>query len=111
MRQAYICGKYSGKTDTEILNNIRSAVDAGKDVLESYGWFPIIPHVSMNHAPTVTDWNKAMMRCLATIMSLNPAYDCLVLLHNWRQSKGALLEVALAESLGIPTIEYAEMHK
>ena len=103
--QAYVASSYTSLDPEKNLLNIRAAIKAGLRLLAYKGIHPIIPHASMNHHPPS---NEAMRTCLATIRSLNPATDCLVLLPGWETSKGATQERALALEIGLPVLTLAE---
>lgn len=99
MRQAYICGAYTHENPAQVRHHIRIAVQTA-DLAAALGWLPIVPHTMGHHRGT--EWEEAMTRCRAMVMTLDPAKDCLMVLPNWAGSRGAREEIELAKRLGIP---------
>jgi hypothetical protein len=50
----------------------------------------------MRIVPSGTPWNKAMGMCIESLLGC----DCVYLMPNWRQSKGANLEFHVAKIVG-----------
>jgi hypothetical protein len=105
MIQYYLAGNYTSATEEGNLLNVRRAMLAAVKIIEARGWFPIVPHVSMNHK---TPWPDAMKRCKETIRSLDPERSVLVLLPGWETSTGAIEEWELALELGMPVLTLEE---
>ena len=108
MKQFYLAGAYTAESELSRMLNIRNAMLFGLKVMEVTGWFPIVPHCSMDHD---TEWSPAMETCIATVRSLVPGRDVVVLLPNWRESRGATAEEGIARCLGIEVLEIAEVLK
>lgn len=106
MIQFYIAGNYTAATEQANLLNVRRALLAAMRVVEARGWFPIVPHCSLNHT---TPWPEAMRRCIETVEGLDVKTDCLVVLPGWEQSKGAVMEVSIAKCRGLAVLELAEV--
>jgi len=105
MIQFYIAGNYTATTEEGNLLNIRRAMLAAVKIIEARGWFPIVPHSSMNHK---TPWPDAMKRCKETLRGLDPKRSYLILLPRWQTSMGAIEEWELALELGIPVLTLEE---
>ena len=105
IRQVYVAGSYSADTRTRELQNVMKALLAAIE-LTRQGYHCIVPHVSGSHRVT---WMKAMDRCRAIIQGMDPAQDCLALLPGWEASRGSCEERELAEALGLPVYELADL--
>lgn len=92
---AYICGKVTGEPIAQCTMKFGGA----QKKLEADGY-----HV-LNPLEVVGDfhlsWEQAMKLCIAALLTA----DVVVLLPDWRQSRGALLEVNLAKELKITCCE------
>jgi len=105
MIQFYIAGNYTAATEQANLLNVRRAMLAAVRVVEARGWFPIVPHCSMNHE---TPWPEAMRRLKNVLRGLDPKRSYLILLPGWETSTGAVEEWELALELGITVLTLEE---
>ena len=94
MNQAYISGGISGISP----DAVRSAFDKGVTYAVSMGYDVTDP--SLLHMPTWT-WEDYMTHWLCLL----PSMSIVVMLPNWRASKGACAERDCALQLGIPVVE------
>ena len=94
---AYIAGRYRGASENEVYENIqlarRCAVDCWK-----VGLVPLAPHMSSAFMGGVAS-DQAF---LDGTMELLRRCDMVVLLPNWRESRGAIAEREEAFRLEIP---------
>mgnify|MGYP001606997785 CR=1 FL=1 len=108
LRLAYIAGKYQGKTHDwrsyrEIDAYIHLARDAAIEVWQN-GHAAFCPHMNTEHFEIFTsdvpigNWYEGDLRILNIC-------DAVILLSNWRESRGAVMEKKYAESKGIPVFE------
>ena len=96
MRLIYVAGKYSGKNFEEISKNIISAKKAAIELLKN-GWAVITPHLNTCHFElyekyigyTHKDWLKMDVVMLERC-------DAIFMLKNWKDSKGAKIELDFA---------------
>lgn len=101
--RAYICGPMTGLPDlnhpafNEAAQRLR---DAGFEAVNPVDLNPppLKNLANMTQAFQESIWRACMKRDIAAMVLC----DVLVLLPNWSQSRGAMIEVQLAESLGIP---------
>lgn len=92
MKRVYVSGPYSVGDPEE---NVRNAINAGNRLFKA-GFAPFIPHLSHYwHAMTPKPWEDWIKLDLALL----PAFDILLRIEG--ESRGADLEVATAEKLGI----------
>ena len=88
MKKIYICGKITGEKD------YRAKFLAEENRLFSLGYDPVNPVVLVRGN---TPWDKAMR----TVLSVMLRCDGISLLPDWKNSKGAKIEAALAADVGI----------
>lgn len=89
--KAYISGPITGKPDGN-----KPAFAAAAKTLRADGWLVVNPHdVNAKH-PGV--WESHMRADIQALMKC----DYVRLLPGWSRSRGARLEVAIANALGIP---------
>jgi hypothetical protein len=101
MRLIYIAGQYSGKDFAEIDRHIDIAKHASINLLKR-GWAVICPHLNTCHFElyedeigyTHDDWLKMDFEILERC-------DAIFMLKNWKDSKGAKMELDYARELGI----------
>ena len=99
----YIAGPYSAGNGRTVAENIavarRYAVAAA-----NAGWMPFTPHLNTAHfedsCPNVShqEWLAGDLRILK---KLKPGCDAILLLPNWEQSEGTILEVGWAKHIGL----------
>jgi len=94
-RVSYISGKVTGVPQNLVIEKFGRI----EKLLESAGYLVINP-ASM--IPFDMDWYEAMRTCLALLMRC----DCIYLLNDWRSSRGATIERALALDMGINIISH-----
>lgn len=90
----YICGKVSGRP----IHEVTMQFGAAEQKLRALGYNVVNPLTVVNdwHLP----WNKAMRLCVAALMRC----DALYALPNAAASRGAMIEIEIAEKLGIRII-------
>lgn len=103
MKIVYVAGKYLGETHQKTRLNIDVARNEAEFVW-SRGCVAICPHLNSAWMSGICDeklfydgYLELVTRC-----------DALLTCWNWNISKGAMLEVALAEKLGIPVFHSRE---
>lgn len=97
MKKIYIAGKVTGEP-VEIC--VRKFAEAQK-VIQNLGFEAINPLEVVGNWQT--PWDVAMKKCLHALI------DCegVVLLEDWKDSKGATIERQLAEDLDIAIFNYS----
>ena len=95
MKHIYICGKIIGDP------NYQEKFQMEKDRLESFGYIAVNPTAFV---PASDPWPKAMKTAIRAMLLC----DGISLLPDWKESKGAKIEVALAKKLGM---EIRESHQ
>lgn len=93
MKVVYVAGKYSGKTRQEIENNIYVA-ELCAITLANMGIAFICPHLNSQgfEYKSSADYEFYMQMYLSII----PKCDAVIMLPNYRESKGAMREMELA---------------
>ena len=103
----YVAGKYTGNVDKNIADARKVAI-----ALWEKGHAVICPH--LNSANMEDDCKATWQDYLDGDLNIISRCDALVMVYNWRDSKGAMLEHDYATSLNIP-IYYApdlpELHR
>lgn len=94
--RVFVSGPVSG---VEGLN--AEAFRAARDALEAMGCTVLVPH---DFVPAHADWQTAMRRTVETLMRA----DVVACLDGWESSRGARIEVGIANDLGIPALSMAE---
>lgn len=103
MRLIYIAGRYSAKSASEIEENVELAKLAGH-VVRSWGYEPLVPHIAVLEPlgeSSEERWKTAMRSCLVFLGRC----DGVVMLPNWRKSRGARIERWISIRRGIPVFE------
>lgn len=100
MKHIYLCGPVSGRGLKEaaehfsrVENRIRSAANKG-NILAVHTSNPT------RFCPPVLEWHKAMRVCICEMVRCGG----IALLKGWQKSKGAALELKLAQDLRIPVV-------
>lgn len=94
-REVIYCAGPFTATETHTKDqNILRAIAQGKAV-RALGLVPLVPHVAILGACT---WQEGMDECLELLQRA----DGMLMLEDWRLSKGAPQERAMAEALGLP---------
>jgi hypothetical protein len=94
----YLCGKITG--DDQYRDKF---LDGENELLEA-GFYPVNPAARI---PPDTAWNDAMRKAVGLMLKC----DGVALLSDWRESKGAAIEVNLARKIGIPVRPIHEWEK
>ncbi|MBQ9000233.1 MAG: DUF4406 domain-containing protein [Eggerthellaceae bacterium] len=92
----YVIGPVSGFDDLNL-----PAFDAARKALALADFQAMIPH---DFIPSDATWQQAMRRSLETLVKA----DGIACLPGWSDSNGARLEVEIAQSLGMPTLEVGD---
>ncbi len=91
----YISGKMTGLPDLG-----KSIMDNAEELLRDAGYINIInPYYEVDQTKNIK-WSEAMIIDIQQIMSRN--VKAMFLIDNWKESKGAFLEVIIFIALGIP---------
>jgi len=90
--RVYISGKISG-LETHVVEGYFAAVEAE---LVKKGHIVVNPMKLVPYDPAHT-WDYYMSKCMEAIL----VCDAILMLENWRDSKGAKIEHAIAEGLGL----------
>lgn len=104
MRLIYIAGPFRGASAWDIEQNIRRAEESGLEVAR-LGAMPIVPHAMTRYWHGVAGVPESFW-LRGTIEMLRRA-DAVLLIAEWRASRGSVAERAEAERLGIPVFESA----
>ena len=96
----YISGKYTAPTLAEVEEHKALAREVGYAVMD-LGCEPLVPHFSCP-PPRETDvraiWKRAMRSCLVQMLRC----DAVLMVPNWRDSRGARVERWVALRAGLP---------
>ncbi len=96
IQKIYIAGKVSGLTPEEYHKNF----DNAKTLV--YAYYPYAEIITPTDlCDDSWDWDKCMDICIDALWDC----DAIVLLENWKDSRGAIIERKLAQKLGIPIME------
>ena len=101
-KKVYIAGKVTGLDKDKAERNFQLA----ERLLLEEGFEVINPLkvVSVKAQGWNTPWNEAMKHCIEALVGC----DFLFVLYNWKDSKGACMEVELAKKLKIPVFNDIE---
>lgn len=125
IRSAYVAGAFTDRDTVIVVENCRKALEVAGQIGEM-GIFPVVPHVALPtgrvvgirtavlegglkgillaHLLEEALWTSAMEWCLDQMAR----QDCVVLVPGWRESKGAVIERAVANLLGIQVFDGPE---
>ena len=98
--KCYIAGKITDLTEQQWTTNFETAK---KEVI-ALGYDPVSP-VELKHEHNKT-WNEFMREDLIAMLNCTAVYAC----DNYRESKGASIEVELADRLGFQIL-YQELNE
>jgi nucleoside 2-deoxyribosyltransferase len=98
IKKVYISGPITG---LPALN--KPAFDAAADTLRAQGLQAVNPHD--NGVPPAEAWDKHMRADIKLLMDC----DAVVLLQGWENSRGARIEMRLADSLGMPIADLEQV--
>jgi len=96
MRQIYLCGPVSGRKRHEAANHF-AAVEKKIRAATSDLVYTSNP---MRFCPPDLGWHEAMRTCVGELVRCGG----IALLRGWQKSKGAALELKLAQDLRIPVV-------
>jgi len=97
MKHIYICGPVTGRP----LEEARQHFDTvEKNIHTAATDMSTCTSNPMRLCPPGTEWHQAMKICIRELVQL----DGIALLQGWQHSKGAFLELKLAEELHIPVV-------
>ena len=94
MKKIYIAGKVSG----EPLAGCTMKFGTAQKEVESQGFEAVNPLAVVGNWQT--PWQKAMRLCLHALIDC----DAVLLLNDWQDSRGAMIEQKLAQDLGIKVL-------
>jgi hypothetical protein len=103
VKVVYVAGRFRGKTNWEIQQNVRRAEEVSLRVAE-LGGMPLCPHKNTEHFDgllTAEFW-------LEGTLELMRRCDAVVLVPGWETSEGTKGEIAEANRLGIPVYTSVE---
>lgn len=92
-KRLYIAGKVTGEDYDFCFRKFKAA----EELMDSVGFIVFNP---MKFIPKDADWKSAMQVCIATLMQMDVVYA----LKDWHYSKGAKLELKIAEAFNIEII-------
>lgn len=92
IKKIYIAGKVTGLPIAETTMKFGQA----QKEIEAQGFEAVNPLAVVNDFKT--PWQKAMKMCIESLIKC----DAVVLLHDYSDSKGALIEMNLAQSIDMP---------
>ena len=96
MKVIYVAGKYRANSPNDMFNNIMHARDAAR-ILWLKGWAVICPHANsifMDGCHTDKMFLKGDLEIIRRC-------DAIYMLNNYEASHGALVELELAQELGL----------
>ena len=104
MRVIYVAGKYLGECDWDTYNNIHHARLAAHKLWDK-GWAVICPHANTAFFGGIGERDKdnpdsEYMMWLKGDLEIISRCDAIYMLDNWRDSKGAQIELKEAIRLG-----------
>jgi hypothetical protein len=85
----YLCGRVTGDADYRV-KFLRA-----ENKLYDAGFYPVNPAACI---PACTEWSQAMREAISLMLRC----DGVAVLSDWKESRGAKIEVNLAHSIGIP---------
>jgi len=95
MKVIFVSGPYSADSTLKEMKNVIDALMAAEKLWEK-GWAVICPHG--NSMLMNGEWEMFIRGC----MELVKRSDAMVMIGDWKQSKGAMIEYNVARKLGIP---------
>lgn len=100
-KRLYLAGKISGLPEADV----RTKFARAEDIYSELGFEVINPFQKVKEEGFDTcPWNKIMRVCLTHLL----ACDAVVMLHDWQESPGAMLEYDMARKVNMPIFHYFE---
>lgn len=103
MKNVYVAGRYRGKSEYEVTQNIRAAEDVGVALLRA-GHVPWIPHKAFAYLGGAADDSVFLNADLWLMRKC----DAVVVVPGWETSSGTKAEIAEAEKRGIPVFYWPD---
>ena len=100
MKVIYVAGKYTASSDWQTYLNIHHAREAAYS-LWAEGWAVICPHSNTAFFGGAESHDVDRMKWLAGDLEFIRRSDAIYMLWNYKDSQGALMELALAKELGL----------
>lgn len=95
MEKVYISGKVTGLPWEEVEDKFRQAAD----LVRFHGSLAVVP---IHYCRKEWSWAECMKRCLGLLLEC----DKVLLLPDWKKSRGAKIEALVAMACGIPVLKY-----
>lgn len=95
MEKVYISGKVTGLPWEEVEDKFRQAAD----LVRFHGSLAVVP---IHYCRKEWSWAECMKRCLGLLLEC----DKVLLLPDWKRSRGAKIEALVAVACGIPVLKY-----
>jgi Domain of unknown function (DUF4406) len=93
MQTIYICGKVTGLPPEQVKEKFEAAQEF---LYDTQRYYRVVNPVTLVGNPQ-EEWKSAMHTCLKALIECNEMY----VLHDWQTSRGARLEILVAQALGI----------
>lgn len=103
IRLVFISGKMSCDTAAEEAECVALARGVG-ELVRSIGLVPLIPHIAVLR-PTCAEREAVWRQAMTDSLEMMRRCDAVLLLANWRASRGARVERWLARRRGMPVYE------
>lgn len=101
-QKVYVAGAMSGDNILTILNNISDGIHKGAELLE-LGYAPFVPHTdALFKFVKGKDYNVPMEYYYDYTLEYLKVADAVLVCDNYKQSKGTLKEIEIANRAGIP---------
>lgn len=97
----YIAGPLSSGDRSKVEANVKAAADVGTIVWQA-GYVPFVPHLAWGQFYyDLIPYDQALDACRDMVHRC----QAMILLPDWRSSRGAVFESGIAEDLEIPTTD------
>jgi len=106
MKVIYIAGPYDAMTGPGVRKNIERAREIAADCRRA-GWVFYCPHTHTTGFDRFGDepWNR-WEGWMELDLAMLERYDAVLLIPGWEKSRGAKMERAHAQALGIPVFDF-----
>ena len=102
MKLIYVAGAYTGKSYSEIDDNIRKA-EAVSIMLFKKGWNVFTPHKNTAHYEIYEEVAGLTYHTwIETTKDMLRRCDCIIMMRDWENSNGSVGELEIAKKMGIP---------